>query len=151
VADRIQGFFEIGIAAVIVHKIKMLPKPGRTGVVFPEDVKSGDCKDVYSKGNRSKSSGCSGIECGAGWREIYTFPLVFTNSHPDGQGAMWGCIGCGYDDRTTGKAIGNARTRANIFGGRGRESDGLIAVSVRLERDPGLRWREFWPISSGPG
>jgi len=148
VADRIQGFLKMESPQGLFDKIKMLPKLAELGSFFPKSVKSGDCKQVISKGSDVNLFDFPILKC---WPQdggrFITFPLVFTKNPETGKRNVGMYRMQVYDERTTGMHWQTQKHGAEHFRrARAANPDGRIAVSVAIGADPAIALAGILPI-----
>ena len=147
VAARISEFLEMRMPEGIIGKLKMLPKLGEIGALFPKIVSSGPCKDVIRKDDFSLDE-FPILKCWPqdGGRYI-TLPMVFSKN-PDTGKRNCGCYRLQvYDARTTGMHWQTHKQGAEHYRRlRAAGTTKRMDVAVAIGADPATMYSAILPL-----
>jgi 4-hydroxy-3-polyprenylbenzoate decarboxylase len=147
VAARISELLEMRMPEGIIGKLKMLPKLGELGAVFPKSVSGGPAKEVIRKDGFSLKE-LPILHC---WPQdggrFITLPMVFSRNPDTGK------RNCGmyrlqvFDDRTTGMhwqthKQGAEHYRRSLKAGKSQRMD----VAVAIGSDPACMYSAILPL-----
>ncbi len=147
IASRISGFLEMQRPEGLIDKLKMLPKLGELGAMFPKRVASGPCKEVIRRDDFSLDY-FPILHCWPGDAgRFITLPMVFSR-HP-----VSGKRNCGmyrmqvFDSRTTGmhwqkQKHGTEHYRRLLAEGK----ETRMPVAVAIGCDPATIYSAILPL-----
>ena len=147
IAQRISGFLEMQRPEGFLDKLKMLPKLGELGAMFPKTVSTGPCKEIIRRDDFSLDY-FPVLHCwpGDGGRFI-TLPMVFSNNPETGK------RNCGmyrmqvFDGQTTGMHWQKHKQGAEHY--RRMVAEGKqtrMNVAVAIGSDPATLYSAILPL-----